>query len=470
MKKLLLSISILSSLFVTAQTIPTTTVTGSLRINDSLNVTNNISTTGDMSVKGEVTSQDTLRAQKDILVDGNAKVAGDLTISGNSSLQNVMINNKLLFPGNMAFKSFVNTRTGTTDFSLGAGSLTTEPTDPDIHPCFEAPLISTLNYLNGKMTFWGTSPTMGTRALTIGHDGVQGFIDAAGGSGVTGNRLLLNYYCGKDVYICTGTGLPAIGFPGPAGTAGGVVAMGPNVEIGNPTRSMQTALNMKVKNNFINAMLVSNNTREIFSIQPKGNVKITTLSPCPTCAGSLASPYALSVYDVSKSREVFNVGASGDLSIYTETSTFAPIVTPIVLKNVTLGKNVFEVQNDGRTFIGVKRVTTGTHNNAMLHVDGKIACKEVIVLITNWADFVFDKNYKLMPLKDVETYIKANKHLPNVPSANDVEINNGIDVAKTQTVLLQKIEELTLYLIEQNKRLEAIEKENAFMKAKLNNK
>ena len=106
----------------------------------------------------------------------------------------------------------------------------------------------------------------------------------------------------------------------------------------------------------------------------------------------------------------------------------------------------------------------------MLHVDGKVACKEVIVLITNWADFVFDKNYKLMPLKEVEKYINENKHLPNVPSAKDVEANKGVDIGKTQTTLLQKIEELTLYLIEQNKRLDLLEKENTVMKHLLNTK
>lgn len=232
---------------------------------------------------------------------------------------------------------------------------------------------------------------------------------------------------------------------------------------------MQKGLNMKAKNTFVKAISISNELREIFTIAPKGNVDIMTLSPCPKCAGSLTVPYALSIYNNTKNKEVFNISASGQLSIYTDNDIFFP-QTPITIKNSTLNKTVFEVQKDGRTFIGAKRVTNGTHINAMLHVDGKIACKEVIVLITNWADFVFEKNYKLMPLKEVETYIKANKHLPNVPSADEIIMNNGINLAQTQTILLRKIEELTLYLIEQNKRLEAFEKENSLMKTKLSNK
>jgi hypothetical protein len=75
---------------------------------------------------------------------------------------------------------------------------------------------------------------------------------------------------------------------------------------------------------------------------------------------------------------------------------------------------------------------------------------------TFWADFVFDKNYKLRPLSEVESYIKTNNHLPEIPSTADVT-KNGIDLAETQALLLQKVEELTLYVIEQNKKIEKLE-------------
>ncbi len=75
---------------------------------------------------------------------------------------------------------------------------------------------------------------------------------------------------------------------------------------------------------------------------------------------------------------------------------------------------------------------------------------------TFWADFVFDKDYKLRPLSEVESYIKANNHLPEIPSTSDVR-TNGIDLAETQALLLQKVEELTLYVIEQNKKIAKLE-------------
>ena len=74
-----------------------------------------------------------------------------------------------------------------------------------------------------------------------------------------------------------------------------------------------------------------------------------------------------------------------------------------------------------------------------------------------WADFVFDKNYKLRSLVEVENFIKANKHLPEIPSTSEVR-KNGIDLAETQALLLLKVEELTLYVIQQNKKIEKLER------------
>ena len=72
---------------------------------------------------------------------------------------------------------------------------------------------------------------------------------------------------------------------------------------------------------------------------------------------------------------------------------------------------------------------------------------------TFWADFVFDKTYKLRSLNEVAQFIKLNKHLPDVPSTLEVN-QEGIDLAQTQAILLQKVEELTLYIIEQNRKIE----------------
>ena len=74
-----------------------------------------------------------------------------------------------------------------------------------------------------------------------------------------------------------------------------------------------------------------------------------------------------------------------------------------------------------------------------------------------WADFVFEPSFKLRPLSELDQYIKLHKRLPDIPSTAEVT-KNGIDLAETQALLLQKIEELTLYVIEQNKKIGKLER------------
>lgn len=99
------------------------------------------------------------------------------------------------------------------------------------------------------------------------------------------------------------------------------------------------------------------------------------------------------------------------------------------------------------------KVGIGTANpqNA-LDVNGTIRAKEVLVTDTGWADFVFEDNYELPTLEDVENHIRQNKRLPGIPSAGEVE-TNGVGLADMNVKLLQKVEELTLYMIEQDKKL-----------------
>jgi hypothetical protein len=92
---------------------------------------------------------------------------------------------------------------------------------------------------------------------------------------------------------------------------------------------------------------------------------------------------------------------------------------------------------------------------ARLSVNGSIYAKEVKIMTDiQHPDYVFEEDYNLKDIKEVERFIKENKHLPNIPSAAEVIENGGLEVGQMQAKLLEKIEELTLYIIEQNKRLE----------------
>lgn len=92
----------------------------------------------------------------------------------------------------------------------------------------------------------------------------------------------------------------------------------------------------------------------------------------------------------------------------------------------------------------------------MLTVKGKIHAEEVIIdLSVPAADYVFNSDYSLMPLHKVEAFVKTNKHLPEIPSAAEVK-EKGLSMGEMQNKLLQKIEELTLYVIEQQKQIEEL--------------
>ena len=108
--------------------------------------------------------------------------------------------------------------------------------------------------------------------------------------------------------------------------------------------------------------------------------------------------------------------------------------------------------------VAVADRAAATSGGYRLLVKGGMITEKIKVAVAgsaDWADYVFENDYKLMPLDKVEEFLKTNKHLPNVPSAAEM-VNNGLDVMKTNAKLLEKIEELTLYMIELNKELKEL--------------
>lgn len=113
---------------------------------------------------------------------------------------------------------------------------------------------------------------------------------------------------------------------------------------------------------------------------------------------------------------------------------------------------------DGNTVItGNLRVgTTVTPSGYKLAVDGKAICTELLVrLVPNWPDYVFNKTYKLPGLQEVENFINKHNHLPGIPSAKDIEAT-GLNIGEMQKLQMEKIEELTLYIIELKKEIEKL--------------
>ncbi len=123
------------------------------------------------------------------------------------------------------------------------------------------------------------------------------------------------------------------------------------------------------------------------------------------------------------------------------------------------GNYTSNISKDLRLYVNGK---TNMHWNSVrvlshvpLYVNNEIRAKSLLLENQTWADYVFEKDYYLMPLNKVKSFIKENKHLPGVPSAKEVE-KNGIRVEKVNEVLLKKIEELTLYVLEQQEKIEEL--------------
>jgi hypothetical protein len=120
--------------------------------------------------------------------------------------------------------------------------------------------------------------------------------------------------------------------------------------------------------------------------------------------------------------------------------------------SVTLADARLTVQSDGNVGIGV------TNPSEKLSVNGKIRAKEVKVEATGWPDYVFATDYRPLTPDELERYISVNKHLPGLPSAKEAE-ENGVELGKMNKKLLEKIEELTLYMISQQKEIKALKEQ-----------
>ncbi|MGC3946367.1 MAG: hypothetical protein QM762_17915 [Chryseolinea sp.] len=107
--------------------------------------------------------------------------------------------------------------------------------------------------------------------------------------------------------------------------------------------------------------------------------------------------------------------------------------------------------------MGIGTLLSSNPNGYKLAVNGKIGAKEVQVenSSSTWADYVFKPEYRLMPLSEVEQYVKTNSHLPEIPSAEEVK-KDGHNLGEMDVLLLKKIEELTLHLIKQEKEIKEL--------------
>jgi hypothetical protein len=194
------------------------------------------------------------------------------------------------------------------------------------------------------------------------------------------------------------------------------------------------------------------NWNKIIVERVNGNVGIGTDNPQANLHIKYTTGYAsLRLESLSTGQNASTQYVSGGLWRW-ELGTGISSGTNFELYDRVNNKACFVVRPDG--FIGI-----GTTNPAYkLDVLGTIRAKEVLVNLDGGADFVFEKGYKLLPIEHIANYVQENKHLPDIPSANEM-VRNGVSMGDMQVKLLQKVEELTLYVIEQQKQINQLKRE-----------
>ncbi len=202
------------------------------------------------------------------------------------------------------------------------------------------------------------------------------------------------------------------------------------------------------------ATYASNNTGKVITrvnggdrltVAPDGNVGIATTTPLARL--HIANGQDAGLTNTQNGFAMLGTEAGANIVIDNN---------EIIARNNGAASTLFFQNNGGQVQIGGTAVPTGY----TLSVAGKAICTELRVQLTGaWPDYVFDSKYKLPSFDKLRQYISENKHLPNIPAAKDVE-KSGMDVGDMQRRMMEKIEELTLYVLELEKKLSDLEKKN----------
>ncbi|GAA0893132.1 hypothetical protein GCM10009122_28110 [Fulvivirga kasyanovii] len=202
----------------------------------------------------------------------------------------------------------------------------------------------------------------------------------------------------------------------------------------------------------------NNSRRRVMSFSNTGNIGIGTESPqylmdviSPFVTGEETTLFVGQNHDFGGNTGRYGIG----LSLLHESSAAEGKTAFLNLWNNNARTRVMSFTNTGNVGIG-----TNDPGSFKLAVEGKIGAREIqVTAVTPWPDYVFEEDYNLTDLSEVEQYIKENKHLPGVPTATEVE-KDGVNLGEMNVKLLEKVEELTLYIIELKKEIDELKKNN----------
>ena len=368
-----------------------------LHIKGNAKVVGNFASTGTLEVSGTATFKDKLTAEKGVMFDNNN---GITFAPADGSSPSILTFGKKPPQG----------------FSF---------TDPCLNPTPD----KTYNAFKDFITIWANTSAGQVNAMSVGVDGGNGYIDMAGPGAASAN-LLLNYHCGKDVFICTGTN-------------GGEVNMGAGAK-SKINISGNTIINGKVG-------IATDNPQETFQIGDRftihngGNKVIGYNFKFEGQDKRIVTDEASAIYFAD----------NGDININTSGNGTAD--SPITWTRA------LTIKNDGKVGISTDYIPV----DYKLAVDGKIIATEVVVKLRNaWPDYVFSSTYQRMSWKEKEKYFKLNNRLPGIKSASELE-KDGLTLAETMTGLTVNVEENSLEIIELYKENEKLKEELKNLNKKL---
>lgn len=191
-----------------------------------------------------------------------------------------------------------------------------------------------------------------------------------------------------------------------------------------------------------------------------GNLGIGTGTGNPAAKLHISGGHLL--IDAGSNSKIFTGTGTSELNRYLELLNSPGLQSASGFKaGGILVSDQYSYANPGKNDLVVKgNVSVGTASSQgyKMTIAGKAIAEEVVVkLQANWPDYVFDNEYNLASLSKVEEFIRANKHLPDVPTADEVKAN-GLSLGEMNAILLKKVEELTLYVIEKQKEIKGLKK------------